>query len=441
MATHPEPTPLETTTVEGDGNQQLAAATSATTGDGDDWWRRSTGWWNQSDWQWSGWWGNRWEASQWPRSSRLSYATIQTEGGQSGDRSSNTPGAVSGDRRPQHQQSWRDGGSGTASTAATSAMDPSSAMTASEQATSSTADPWQPTWRSSSTSWAWNGYPAGNLGAYNYKGDYSEPPAWPGWSFRRQWTQAVKRWDKQTDIPVFRRSEKVLRTLGWELQADFEHLTEAQLSSDQYLTLILQVIEMKAGVQEDAEKRSAFRAVLSDTSRKRDETLAQFAMRRLRDFTRASSFGLELPAELRVSLLREGTGLTEQNQQNLTTLLRGRELDVDHLALLLSRMDARTERITGFAAVSEEPAAPQEVFLCENGSENDDSSENGSETEHAGIGSGGSRGPEFHRGPGQLRLRDLGEQVRSEASDLEGEQELQGGDEEGPRQLCERCPW
>ena len=381
MAAHHEPAPLEVTTVEGDGNQPPAAADSAVTGDGDDWWRRSASWWNQSDWQWSGWWGNRWEAAQWPRSSRSSYATFQTEGGQSGDWPSSTPGDASGDRRPQHQQPWRDGGSGTASTAATPGVDQAPTTTG-EAAASSTADPWQPTWRSTATSWAWNGYPAGNLGAYNYKGDYSEPPAWPGWSFRRQWTQAIKRWDKQTDIPVFRRSEKVLRTLGWEMQADFEHLTEAQLSSDQYLSLILQVIEMKAGVQEDAEKRTAFRSVLSDTSRKRDETLAQFAMRRLRDFTRAASFGLELPAELRVSLLREGAGLSEQNQQNLTTLLRGREHDVDHLALLLSRMDARTERITGFVT-SEEPVDAPEVYLCENGSEGDNSSGDGSEAEHA----------------------------------------------------------
>ena len=100
---------------------------------------------------------------------------------------------------------------------------------------------------------------------------------------------------------MFRRGEQVLRTLGWERQTEFEHLTEAQLTSDQYLNLILQVMEMKAGVQEDAEKRVAFRSVLTDTSRKRDESLAQFAMRRLRDFTRAESFGLELPAELRAS--------------------------------------------------------------------------------------------------------------------------------------------
>ena len=143
-------------------------------------------------------------------------------------------------------------------------------------------------------------------------------------------------------------------------------------------------MEMKAGVQEDTEKRTAFRSVLADTSRKRDESLAQFAMRRLRDFTRASQFGLELPADLRVSLLREGAGLSEQNQQNLTTLLRGREQDVDYLALVLSRMDARAERITGFTT-HEETDEPGEVFLCENGEAeeppDDESGEDAAETD------------------------------------------------------------
>ncbi|CAE7918121.1 PP5, partial [Symbiodinium sp. KB8] len=92
-----------------------------------------------------------------------------------------------------------------------------------------------------------------------------------------------------------RRLRVVARTLGRELQADFEHLSETQLGSDQYLTLILQVMEMKAGVQEDAEKR------------------------RLRDFTKASSFELD-------------------------NLLKSRKMDVDYLALLLSRMDARIHK-------------------------------------------------------------------------------------------------
>ena len=165
-------------------------------------------------------------------------------------------------------------------------------------------------------------FPHGGCGGY--KSEFSDPPSWPGWSYRRQWVTSVRRWNKQTDIPVFRRAEKVLRTLGWELQVDFEHLTEAQLASEHYLEYILQIIEMKAGVRDDDERRQACRNVMHEVGRRRDETLAQFAMRRVRDFTRAASFGVQLPNEFKAAMLREGLGLSEQGLQNLTALMQGR---------------------------------------------------------------------------------------------------------------------
>ena len=398
----PEPASLEMT-AEGDGAQSSATTTpAATTTDPEGWWQRDTSWWNEGDWRWSGWWGNRWNSQRWPHQERFSYATVGTMGDQSGAAAGSASGDRGGDLHPQHQQSAQmpgdvsqpSGAPASSSTTTSSlapvpmaagdadvatdpwveaardligptarggraAANPVGASTATPMAAAPSPDPWQ-TWRASPNAWNWS-YTGGGTGYHGYKGEYGEPPQWPGWSYRRQWTQAIKRWDKLTDVPVFRRAEKVLRTLGWELQTEFEHLSDDQLSSDDYLTHILRIMEMKAGVQEDAEKRSAFRSVLADTSRKRDETLAQFAMRRLRDFTRATQFGLELPADLRVSLLREGAGLSEQNQQNLTTLLRGREQDVDYLALVLSRMDARAERITGH----EETSDGAEVFLCE----------------------------------------------------------------------------
>ena len=284
MAALYEPSPQDTIP-EGDSAQPASTTTGETAAGTDERWRSSASWWDYSDWRWSGWWGNRWDDQQWPWAPRHSYATVQTEGAQSGAPSNSSLRDGSGDRR--EQQHWRSDGSGTENAAnevASSSTGPSATMANDAAANSTTSanpvDPWW-SWRNSSTSWSWSQSPGGP-GGYNYKGDYSEPPPWPGWSYRRQWTQAIKRWDKQTDIPVFRRAEKVLRTLGWELQTEFEHLTEAQLASDQYLNLILQVMEMKAGVQEDAEKRVAFRSVLTDTSRKRDESLAQFAMRRLR---------------------------------------------------------------------------------------------------------------------------------------------------------------
>ena len=200
----------------------------------------------------------------------------------------------------------------------------------------------------------WNGWDW-NRGQSNggYKGDFSDPPSWPGWTYRRQWVTAVRRWNKQTDVPVFRRAEKVLRTLGWEQQVDFEHLTEQQLGSDLYLEYILQVIELKAGVREDDERRQAYRAVMHECSRKRDETLAQYSMRRLRDFTKAAAVGIQLPDEFKATMLREGAGLSDQGLQNLTALMQGRDHDLDRLATTLARMDARADRLVGFVEQEE----------------------------------------------------------------------------------------
>eukprot|EP00439_Symbiodinium_sp_Y106_P067594 s907_g11.t1 len=118
---------------------------------------------------------------------------------------------------------------------------------------------------SSSGGWAqqW-GWPGRD---YGHRGDYADPPAWPGWSYRKQWTAAVRRWDKNTDVPVWKRADKVLRSLGWDLQTSFEHLTEAQLTTDKYLESILSIIELKAGVREDDERRFAFRIIMYDGGR------------------------------------------------------------------------------------------------------------------------------------------------------------------------------
>ena len=80
----------------------------------------------------------------------------------------------------------------------------------------------------------------------------SDPPAWPGWSHYRLWKKAVERWNRSTDIPVWRRSDKLLKLLDWDLQGRFEKFT-----SDKYLDLIFQVLDVLAGEREGAEKRSS----------------------------------------------------------------------------------------------------------------------------------------------------------------------------------------
>ncbi|CAE7324282.1 RE1, partial [Symbiodinium necroappetens] len=189
------------------------------------------------------------------------------------------------------------------------------------------------------SNWSWQQTP---------KPDYSDPPSWPGWSHRRYWVQAIRRWNKATDLPLARRAEKVLRCLGWELQPDFEHIPETVLESSAYLDAILAVLDMKAGVREDDEKREAFRSLFYQSQRRRDETLAQYAMRKQQDFTKASAFGISVPSSFQAMLLREGASLSDQNQQNLTALLQGRDDDPQMVARCLGRMDVRTDRLHAY---------------------------------------------------------------------------------------------
>ena len=57
---------------------------------------------------------------------------------------------------------------------------------------------WQPqSWSWSNGSWG----PGGATGG-GYRGDFSDPPSWPGWTYRRQWTLAIRRWDKLSDVQM-----------------------------------------------------------------------------------------------------------------------------------------------------------------------------------------------------------------------------------------------
>lgn len=109
-----------------------------------------------------------------------------------------------------------------------------------------------------------------------------------------------------TDHPLSRRADKVLRALGWELAADFEHLSEQDLMQDDYLTKILAVLDLKAGVRDGEERRAAFRKAIYHTTRRKDETLAQYAVRRQQEFTVARNHGIDVPKDLQALLLREG---------------------------------------------------------------------------------------------------------------------------------------
>jgi hypothetical protein len=201
-----------------------------------------------------------------------------------------------------------------------------------------------------------------------------DPPTWPGWSHRRLWIQAVRRWDKQTDIPLHKRADRILRSLGWDLQSDFEHLDEEVLSSSLYLDAIIEVMNAKAGVREDDEKRRAYRQAITENQRHREESLAQYAMRRQKDFRNAAIHGVVIPNSLKAMLLKEGAGLSDQNVQNLTALLQDKGDDPDAVARCLGRMDVRSDRLSAFV----DHDTPEATYLAdvEAASDEDDALEN-----------------------------------------------------------------
>ena len=223
-------------------------------------------------------------------------------------------------------------------------------------------------WRGSD--WQWDQWGS----SFNTKPDMLDPPTWPGWSHRRLWIQAIRRWNKQTDIPLHRRADRVLRSLGWDLQSDFEHLDDEVLSSTLYLEAIIEVMNAKAGVREDDEKRRAYRQAISENQRLREESLAQYAIRRQKDFRNAANYGVVIPNSLKAMLLKEGAGLSDQNQQNLTALLQGNDEDPDLVARCLSRMDVRSDRLSAYV----DDAAREPSYLADTDatSEDDDVFEN-----------------------------------------------------------------
>ena len=63
-------------------------------------------------------------------------------------------------------------------------------------------DRWQP-----SEGWRWSSWGQS-------KGDYPNPPAWGGWASYRLWKKSLRPWDQNTDVPVWRRFQKLSSWTG-----------------------------------------------------------------------------------------------------------------------------------------------------------------------------------------------------------------------------------
>ncbi|CAE7481054.1 SRR1, partial [Symbiodinium sp. CCMP2456] len=168
--------------------------------------------------------------------------------------------------------------------------------------------------------WRWSQW--WQPGGPNTRGDFSDPPAWGGWGSYRLWKRSVRRWDANTDVPVWRRFEKLAKQMDWELQAKFEHVSDQTLNSAAYLDEVLRILDAVAGEKEASEKRRVVRAALFEGQRRKDETLSQFALRREQEFLGMEPY-LPMAPELKAFILEETAGLTKQGVQNLRTLTGG----------------------------------------------------------------------------------------------------------------------
>ena len=124
-------------------------------------------------------------------------------------------------------------------------------------------------------------------------------------------------------VAVWRRAEKLLKTFDWKLQSKLDHLPEEVLSSSSYLDRIFQVLDVIAGEKESSDKRRSVRAALYEGSRRNDESLAAYAVRREAQFTGAEKY-LTIPEEVKAFMLEEQSGLNRQGLQNLRVLTGGR---------------------------------------------------------------------------------------------------------------------
>ena len=189
------------------------------------------------------------------------------------------------------------------------------------------------------------GWP-GSLPRQPEKGDYSDPPSFPGFQHYRIFKKALVRWDSVTDVKPWRRAEKVLRLFDWTLMSRFDHLSEQELQGPAYLQKILEILDLEAGVMATTEKHRLVREALFEHTRQRDESVAQYVHRRHQQFIQAENVGVAIPSDVRGALLEEGAGLNEQGVQNLRTLTGGSQaFEVVRRALLMMEAPAASSKL------------------------------------------------------------------------------------------------
>ena len=135
----------------------------------------------------------------------------------------------------------------------------------------------------------------------------------------------------------------MLRQFTWKFQTHFDHLSEEQLSGSGYLEHITAILDILAGERSSSEKRRTIRAALYEGSRRSDEGLAQYGLRREAQFANADPF--MIPDELKAFLLEEQANLNKQNLQNLRTITAGSQ-DYSSVKKALQILDTQEEPLS-----------------------------------------------------------------------------------------------
>ena len=156
------------------------------------------------------------------------------------------------------------------------------------------------------------------------------------------------------------------------MQLHFDHLSEEVLASDKYLVEMLGILDILAGERETSEMRRSVRAALYEGSRRSDESLAQYGLRRDSQFSQASRY-LPLPSELKAVMLEEQANLSKQGLQNLRVLTGGKN-DYETVRKAMQLMDIGDESL--FKSSGKPSYLTSEVFEEKNediGDKEDDS--------------------------------------------------------------------
>ncbi|CAK9057683.1 unnamed protein product [Durusdinium trenchii] len=122
------------------------------------------------------------------------------------------------------------------------------------------------------------------------------------WSNYRFWRRALLRWNTNPDVTIWRRAEKVLKILDWDLEAKLDHVSEATLVSPAYITEVLGVLDVLAGEKEDSERR---RAEIKGILLEKQLGLSRQSMQSLRVLTKGQHSYSEVKKVLQVLDLDE----------------------------------------------------------------------------------------------------------------------------------------